>query len=100
MVDLYLCTLRFVREGGKTLIINPLNWKTDGTPADEALNLGACFTDYSRTIAQEIPCLTGAYTGAERGALKVTDVTAEQYPGIFFPESSKERPDAHKRILF
>ncbi len=36
-----------IPEGTKTLCINPLNWKTDETPADKTLNKGACFTDYS-----------------------------------------------------
>lgn len=72
--------------GIRTLAINPLNWRTDGTPADKALNLGACFTDYSGQIVSEIPQLTGAYIEPVRGSLKVTDVTADEYPpvlGIF-----------------
>ena len=72
--------------GTRSLAINPLNWRTDGTPADKALNLGACFTDYSGQIVSEIPQLTGAYIEPVRGSLKVTDVTAEEYPpvlGIF-----------------
>ena len=39
-----------IPEGTKTLAINPLNWKTDGTSADKSLNLGACFTNYSRHL--------------------------------------------------
>ena len=50
-----------IPEGTKTLAINPLNWKTDSTPADKSMNLGACFTDYSGAITTEIPGLTGAY---------------------------------------
>ena len=34
----------------------------------------------SGTIVAEIPQLTGAYIDAQRGALKVTDVTPEEYP--------------------
>ena len=68
--------------GTRTLAINPLNWKTDGTPAGKEENLGACFTDYSGNIVTEIPQLTGAYIDAERGALKVTDVTPEEYPPV------------------
>ena len=73
-------------EGVLTLAINPLNWKTDGTPADKALNMGACFTDYSGEIVNEIPQLTGAYIDSVRGALKVTDVTPADYPGVLFPD--------------
>ncbi len=69
-----------VGENEKTFAINPLNWKTDGTPADRSLNLGAAFTDYSGTVTREIPHLTGAYIDTKRGVLKVTDVTPEEYP--------------------
>ncbi len=66
--------------GTKTLAINPLNWRTDGTAADKSLNDGACFPDYDGVIQKEIPALTGAYIDDARGALKVTDVTAQEYP--------------------
>lgn len=66
--------------GTRTLAINPLNWKTDGTPAGKEENLGACFTDYGGNIVTEIPQLTGAYIDPVRGALKVTDVAPEDYP--------------------
>ena len=32
-----------VPNGTKTFAINPLNWKTDSTPADKSLNKGACY---------------------------------------------------------
>ena len=73
-----------VPEGVRTLSINPLNWKTDSTYADKSLNIGACFTDYSGTIIEEIPCLTGAYIDPERGTLKVTDVPSEEYSSALF----------------
>ena len=66
--------------GTKTLAINPLNWKCDETMADKSLNEGACFTDYDGNIVTEVLHLTGAYIDLERGALKVTDVTPEEYP--------------------
>lgn len=69
-----------VPAGKKTLAINPLNWKTDATPATAAENLGACFTNYSAAIKNEIPQLTGAYLDPTRGTLKVPDVTPEDYP--------------------
>lgn len=71
-----------IPEGTRTLAINPLNWQTDGTPADRSLNEGACFTDYSGNIVTEIPELTGAYIDENRGALKVTDVNSEDYPPV------------------
>ena len=66
--------------GTRTLAITPLNWRTDGTPAGKEENLGACFTDYSGNIVTEIPRLTGAYIDGRRGALKVPDITPEEYP--------------------
>lgn len=69
-----------IPSGTKTLAINPLNWKTDGTVADWSENLEACFTDYSGNITNEINNLTGAYIDSTRGALKVTDVSPDDYP--------------------
>lgn len=66
--------------GTDTLAINPLNWRTDRVPAAKEDNLGACFTDYEGNILTEIPQLTGAYLDPVRGALKVTDVSPEEYP--------------------
>lgn len=75
-----------IPRGVKTLAINPLNWETCGTRADRSLNLGACFTNYDGEITKEIPALTGAYLDDVRGALKVTDVTTEEYPAVLFAE--------------
>ena len=72
--------------GTRTLAINPLNWSTDGQIADKTCNLGACFTDYDGNIVTELPQLTGAYIDDVRGALKVTDVSPEEYPGVLFPD--------------
>lgn len=69
-----------VPEGVKALAINPLNWKTNSEKADKEKNIGACFTDYDGNINSEIPKLTGAYIDSKRGTLKITDVTAEDYP--------------------
>ena len=82
-----------IPKGTKTLAINPLNWKTDGTYADKSLNKGACFTDYDGNITEDIPNLTGAYIDDVRGALKVPDISPEDYPmtislfenGIYHP---------------
>ena len=72
-----------VPEGVKTFAINPLNWKTDSTPADRSENKGACFTDRTGAITEEIPGLTGGYIDEVRGTLKVTDVTSDEYtPGL------------------
>ncbi|MBR1861453.1 MAG: DUF3089 domain-containing protein [Lachnospiraceae bacterium] len=72
--------------GQKGLTINPLNWKTDSTPADKSLNKGACFTDYSGGITSETAMLCGCYIDEERGVIKVTDIDAQDYlpfvPGL------------------
>ena len=75
-----------VPNGTRTLGINPLNWKTDSTPADKSLNKGACFTKYSGDIKEEVPALTGAYLDAERGTLRVTDIDPSEYSSSLFPD--------------
>lgn len=42
----HITSSTMVGENEHTYSINPLNWKTDGTPADKSLNKGACFIDY------------------------------------------------------
>lgn len=76
----------FVPKGTKTYAINPLNWKTDNTPADASLNIGACFTDYSGAIKQEIPQLTGAYIEETRGVLIAPDIIPADYSNSLFPD--------------
>lgn len=73
-------------ENEKTYAINPLNWKTNSDVADKSLNAGACFTDYSGDIKEETPAFTGAYIDEKRGALKVTDVSKEEYSSSLFDE--------------
>ena len=75
-----------VPRGVKTLGVNPLNWRTDSTPADKELNLGSCFTDYSGEIVKEIPFLTGSYIDEERGTLKAIDINPEDYSNDLFPD--------------
>lgn len=65
--------------------INPLTWTTSCDTISKENNIGACFTNYSAEITKEIPQLTGAYIDAKRGALKVTDVTADEYPALLRP---------------
>lgn len=66
----------------QTLGINPLNWKTDSTPAAASENSGAVFTDYTGSIVKEVPNLTGAYLDPIRGTLRVTDVTPADFPPV------------------
>ncbi len=67
--------------GEVSLSMNPLNWKTDSTPADKSLNRGAVMSPG----AEPIPGFCGAYIGT-RGELIVTDIDPADYPagaGIF-----------------
>lgn len=75
-----------VPKGVKTYAINPLNWKTDGTPAPASENLGACFTNYQGEIAKELPGLTGAYLDQSRGTLKAPDIDPKDYSNSLFPD--------------
>lgn len=68
-----------IPEGVKVHSINPLNWKTDSTPADKSLHKGACIADENCNIVQEIDHFTGCYIDEARGSLKVTDVPIEDF---------------------
>ena len=75
-----------IPRGVRTVGINPLNWRTDSTPADRTLNEGACFTKYSGEIKREVPELTGAYLDEVRGTLRVTDIEPSDYASSLFPD--------------
>lgn len=75
--------------GERHFAINPLNWRTDATPADKTQNKGSVFVRNSLK-ATEVPQLCGAYIDPTRGALKVTDVDPTEYnlrPDVF-PEGA------------
>ena len=77
----------------RTIGINPLSWSTSDQPVDASQHLGAVFVSGDGTIEREIPAFTGAYLDARRGVLKLTDVSAEDYP----PRSSLFEPgDFHE----
>jgi hypothetical protein len=65
-------------EGGPMLMngancINPLNWKTDGTPADTTQNLGAVFfNDQTGVLLREVNHYCGAQVNLGTGALTTT----------------------------
>ena len=64
--------------GERNFAINPLNWRTDSTPADKVQNKGAVFVKNSLK-AKEVPQFCGAYIDPVRGSLKVTDVDPAEY---------------------
>ena len=60
---------------GKVVLINPLNWKTDATPAGPEVNLGAkFFNDATGRLIEEIPNFTGACIDTEKSVLIVKDM--------------------------
>lgn len=75
-----------VPQGTKSCSINPLNWKTDSTPADKALNRGAVYIDKYGEFQWEKPELTGAYISPERGTLITPDIDMAEFSGHGFPD--------------
>lgn len=57
--------------GNRTYCINPLNWRTDGTPAEKTANTGAFFYDYRTKRSKTVPFFCGARIDVARGALIV-----------------------------
>ncbi len=53
--------------------INPLNWKTDSTPASKEENLGFVVTDVTGAVTQELPAYCGAYLDPDSGKLIITE---------------------------
>ena len=64
---------RMQKTEGKENAINPLNWKTDDTPASKEENLGFVVTDISGQVTSEISAYCGAYLDPVSGKLIVTD---------------------------
>ena len=55
--------------------INPLNWRTDTTPADRSANLGAeFFDDTNGELIEEIPNFAAAHLDIQKGVLIVADM--------------------------
>ncbi len=67
-----------------TYCINPLNWKTDATPATAVENLGAVLFDYKTNTAKEYPNFCSAVINPDTGAL----IAIPQYPGQYDNEYS------------
>lgn len=79
-----------VPEGTFSYSINPLNWRTDSTPAARETNPGFVYPARDGSVKAEIPQLCGAWLDPVRGTLKVTDISPEDYPPLLsiFPEGS------------
>ena len=64
----------------KVLSINPLNWKTDSTPAEAQANRGYVATDTYGNVRQEISAFCGGYLDEKSGILIPTGIEKpEQY---------------------
>lgn len=65
------------------IAINPLNWKTDETPAGPELNKKAIFfNDETGEVLDTVPHFAGAYIDTLSGALIVTDMQSVQSPEV------------------
>jgi hypothetical protein len=64
--------------------INPLNWKTDGTPAAASLNSGAVFFKADGCVQSRVPHYAGATVDTATGAL--TTVLPEKLDVGSFPK--------------
>lgn len=67
-------------EGGYTYGINPLNWKTDETPAVREDNPGSVDLHMDGRADNDVVGLTGCFRSPERGTLIVPDVSVEDFP--------------------
>lgn len=59
--------------------INPLNWRTDATPAKPEENPGAMFYDYETRRYERIPNYCGAVIDPEKGALIALNVPESKF---------------------
>jgi hypothetical protein len=59
--------------------INPLNWRTDETPAGAELNLGSFVPHLLNSGMDELPIKADAVIDLERGTVMVTDPAFEKY---------------------
>lgn len=76
-----------VPAGVKTVGINPLNWKTDATPAPKECNLGSCVYDLFGRLLLAEPGYAGARLDPARGTLKITGIPFDDYPEtLIFPK--------------
>ena len=62
----------------KVLSINPLNWKTDSTPAEAAANRGYVATDTYGNVRQEISAFCGGYLDEKSGILIPTGIESPE----------------------
>ena len=74
----------------KILSINPLNWKTDSTPAPAEANRGYVATDTYGNVRQEISAFCGGYLDEKTGILIPTGIES---PQNFAAKDAKVVPD-------
>ena len=74
----------------KVLSINPLNWKTDSTPAEAKTNRGYVATDTYGNVRQEIAAFCGGYLDEKTGILIPTGI---ENPEKYAAKGIKVVPD-------
>ena len=67
---------------GEELSINPLNWRTDATPAPPSQNLGYVVVNTDGITEQEQPAYCGACIDEKSGKLLVTDLAEDSLYNI------------------
>ena len=79
-----------VKPETKVLSINPLNWKTDSTPASAEANRGFVATDTYGNVRQEIAAFCGGYLDEKSGILIPTGI---ENPEKYAAKDIKVVPD-------
>ena len=75
-----------VPKGVRTMNINPLNWKTDSTVADDSQNLGFVSTDKHAKIKKVLKGVGRVYIDEKRGTLKLPDLNPADFKTKMFPD--------------
>ncbi len=80
---------------GNRVCINPLNWRTDATPAPASGNPGSVFLTPSGEILEETPCMVGTRIDTLRHVLITDGVDPDRY---FIPSISAIFPRGNYHV--
>ncbi len=79
--------------------INPLNWKTDGTPASRKGHKGAVFfDDATGEVIARIPHFAAAYVDTDSGALIATDTQENESDKVDFEHMGRWSKGVYHRF--
>lgn len=76
----------FISENQHAISINPVNWKTDSTPAYKEQNKGSRFFASDGTSKNEEVLYSKVYIDPVRGALKISGIDSSKYKTNLFKE--------------